>query len=187
MARIERIEGILEHHLDRRHGLDVAHLDAGRLDFGVGERDLARACRLQAEQDLRERRLAAAGLTDDRDRLAFARLEADRLVGLDDPPLPAAEDLVGGNAIVLLEIVDLQDRRAGLHRLDVATRPLRQRRPIDLVEADAAAVVPLVSFHLDHRDLVGIAAAGHEMLAARAEIAALRPLVRQRQLTRNGD
>ena len=39
----------------------------------------------------------------------------------------------------------------------------------------------------DHRDLGGVADALDEMLAARAEIAALRPLVRQRQLAGDGD
>jgi hypothetical protein len=86
MAGIERVERILEHHLDRRDGADVALLDAGRLDLLVAERHLAGARGLKAEQHLGERRLAAAGFADDGDGLALARLEADGLVGLDDTP-----------------------------------------------------------------------------------------------------
>ncbi len=43
---------------------------------------------LQPQQHLGERRLPAAGFADDRHRLGFARLEADRLVGLDHAASP---------------------------------------------------------------------------------------------------
>ena len=45
-------------------------------------------------------------------RLGLARLEGDRLVGLDRPRLAAAEDGVGRDLVVFLQIVDLQHRLA---------------------------------------------------------------------------
>ena len=73
----------------------------------VAEHDAAAARGLEPEQHLGEGRLAAAGLADDGQRLGLARLEADRLVGLDHAAFAAAENLVGGDLVVLLQVVDL--------------------------------------------------------------------------------
>ena len=89
--------------------------------------------------------------------------------------------------VVFLQVLDLQRRRARLHRRLVGLGALRQRFPVDLVEAHAAAEMPVAALDLDHRDFGGVAHPFHEVVAARAEIAALRPLVRQRQLAGNGD
>src|SRR4029453_18355364 len=66
-------------------------------------------------------------------------------------------------------------------------RVVWRRRPVDLVEAGAAAVVVLVTLDRNHRYLRGIAPALHEMKAAGPEVAARRALVRQRQLAGDGD
>ena len=189
MARVQRVERVLEHHLDRRDGLHVARLDAGRLDLLVAERHRAArspspgraapwrgsTCRSRTRRRSPPSRLA--------------RLEADRLVGLDRARLAAAEDLVGGDLVVFLAGRRSSSTGApGLTGSFVSSAPSRQRRPVDLVEAHAAAEMAVVA---RRPAIIGISAALQqaldEMVAARPEIAALRPLVRQRQLAGNGD
>jgi hypothetical protein len=87
-ARIERLIGILEHHLHpaphRAHAAAVerraleAQLAAGRL--------------LEPEQRACERRLAAAGLADDAEHLVLAPLEVDAVQGLHGASPPAERD-----------------------------------------------------------------------------------------------
>ena len=83
IARIERVERILEHHLDRGDRLDRAMLDRPVLDRLVAEHHEPLARRLESEQHLGEGRLAAAQFADDRQNLRFARGEGNVLVGLD--------------------------------------------------------------------------------------------------------
>ena len=116
-----------------------------------------------------------------------ARLEADRFVRLHDAAFAAAENLVRGDPVVFPEIGDLEHRRAGLDRLVLFLRALRHQRPVDFVEADAAAEVVVVPLDRNHGYFGGVADTLHEMMAARPEIAALRAFVRQRQLAGNGD
>src|SRR6185503_15983729 len=85
------------------------------------------------------------------------------------------------------QIIDLEHGRAGLDGFALLLCPLGRGRPVDLVEADAAAVMVLVTLDRDHRYFLGVATALHEVMAAGAEIAAPRPLVRQRQLAGDGD
>lgn len=79
-----------------------------------------------------------------------------------------------------------QHRRAGLGLFMFLVGAGRQGCPVEFVEAHAPAVVPVMSFNLDHRNFGGVAEPLDEMVAARAEIAALGALVGQRQLAGNG-
>ena len=88
IARIERVERILEDHLDRGDRLDRAMLDRPVLDRLVAEHHEALARRLEPEQHLGERRLAAARFADDRQNLGFAGGEGNVLDRLDRAGLP---------------------------------------------------------------------------------------------------
>src|SRR6185312_3238520 len=126
-------------------------------DLPVAERDGSLGGRFEAEQNFRQRRLPAARFTDDRDRLALARLEADLLVGFHGSRIAAAEDRVGGDLIILLQSVDLERRRAGRDYFLLGLGTLGQCRPVDLIEAHAAAEMTLMLADLNHRDFVSVA------------------------------
>jgi len=68
--RVERVERVLEDHLQTGDGAVVAplHRQVGEID--VAELDLAAGRVLEPHPHLREGRLAAAGFADDGDRLA---------------------------------------------------------------------------------------------------------------------
>ena len=83
MARIERVERVLEHHLQVAHDLRAALLHRQVAELLVVEHDLAVGRGLEAQQHLGEGRLAAAGFADDRHGLGLARVEVELLVGLD--------------------------------------------------------------------------------------------------------
>src|SRR5262245_277112 len=100
MAGVQRIERVLEHHLNGRDSLNVAQFDRRRLYLAVPESDVAGARRFQPHQNLGESRFAAAGFTDYGNRLGLARLEADRLIGLDDAALATAEYLVRRDLVI---------------------------------------------------------------------------------------
>ena len=83
--------------------------------------------------------------------------------------------------VVLLEPLDPEHDRTPLGGNTGLDR-LRPRAPVDLRVAPAARVVPRMLRHRLHLDPAVVAHAGTEVVAARAEVAALGPLVRQRQL-----
>ena len=122
-------------------------------------------------------------LADDGQRLRLARLEAHRLVRLDHAGV-AAEERVGADLVVLLQVVDGEHHVADRRRAGAGLRR-RGRRPVDLLPADAAGGVG--RRHRLHRDFLRVAAALDEIAAARPEVAAGRPLVGQGEVARNGD
>ena len=187
MARVERVERVLEDHLQVGDRALVALLDRQVAELEIAEHDVAVGRRLKAHQHLGEGGLAAAGLADDRDRLRLARVEADLLVGLHRLRLAGEEERALLDLIMLGEVVDLEHdvagrasprapfpRRAGASQSISSTRTQR--------EAWKSR-----ARHLDHRDRAGVAASGDEVVAARAEIAAGRALMRQRKLAGDGD
>ncbi len=133
-------------------GLGVALLDGDLLDVAVVEQDLALGGGLQPHQHLGEGRLAAARFADDGQRFGFARLEAERLVGLDHLLVAAAEQRVGRHLVVFLQVVHLQDHVADLALL-LDRGQLQRRLPVDLVEFQAARGMAVVAGHLLHRDI----------------------------------
>ena len=92
MARVERVERVLEHHLQVAHGLRPPLLHRHLAQILVVEHDLALGRGLEAEQDLGEGRLAAAGFADQGHGLGLAGDEVDLLVGLDRPDPLAPDD-----------------------------------------------------------------------------------------------
>src|SRR5882762_43694 len=77
MARVQRAIGILEHHLKLSLQRGAPRVDRERADLDAVEADTARGRDLEAAQHLRDRRLAAAGLAHDRERLPPPRRELD--------------------------------------------------------------------------------------------------------------
>ena len=71
----------------------------------VPRRDRAGGSGLEAEEDLGEGRLAAAGLADDGEGLGLAGVEGDELVGLHHAGV-AAEEGVGADLVVFAQAVD---------------------------------------------------------------------------------
>ena len=97
---VERLGGVLEHHLDfaahgvevaRRHGEEVAALPERAAAVGVDE----------AEDGLGDGGLAGAALADDGEDLALLQLEGDVVEGLE-------------GAVVLAGALDLEDRLGAL-------------------------------------------------------------------------
>ena len=106
-ARIEAGERILEHHLDA-----AAHAaqPAGRqiVDAPAVQHHLARGDVEQPQDGAADRRLAAAGFADQRQRLAARDLERHAVDRVDDV-FPAAEQ-AAAHRKVLFQIVDLKQR-----------------------------------------------------------------------------
>ncbi len=115
-ARVEARERILEHHLHA-----AAHLAhrARRsvVDTLAVEDDLARSNLEQPQNGAADRRLAAAGLADQRQRLAARDLERHAVHRIDELGLSPEQALVDRK--MLLEVVDLEQRRT-----HAATAPL---------------------------------------------------------------
>ena len=103
LARVERLVGILEHHLHARP--DRAQCPSReRRDVGAAEHDPAAARFLQAEDRPRDGGLPAARLSDEREHLPRSDVEGDavdRAHGI----RPPASRLVGD-----VEVLDVQDR-----------------------------------------------------------------------------
>ena len=131
-ARIERRVRVLEHHL---HALAVRAHRAGveMRDVLAVEADRAGGRLDQAQQQRADRRLAAAGLADEAERLARRDREADAVDRLDrrtdrrEQPAAAARKC-------LFRSVDLEraascGHRRGQHALGVAARRRCGRRP----------------------------------------------------------
>ncbi len=89
----------------------------------------------------------------------LARLEAERLVGLDGAPLAAAEERVGRRPC---STSSGRRSRAPARRASPCLPGLGASGgalPVDLVEAHAARCMAVVARDRDHRDLGGVAAA----------------------------
>ena len=108
LARIQRRVGILEDHLDlapqrgQLATLQVGHLAPVDLDAAVRRGQ-------QARNQPRRRRLPAAGLADDPERLAAADVERDAIDRADRPDLLLEEDPLRDRE-VLDEVADLDER-----------------------------------------------------------------------------
>ncbi len=90
--RVERVERVLEHHLDARHRVCRPVFDRCRLNFVVVKHDLAGGRGLQPHQHLGESGLAATGFADDGQGFTGAGLETQGFVGLHHPLVSAAEE-----------------------------------------------------------------------------------------------
>src|SRR5206468_8434434 len=75
VAGVQRVERVLEHHLQGADLLRRAAADRGLRDVLPVVADLAAGGGLEPDQHLGERRLPAARLPDDGDRLATSRVE----------------------------------------------------------------------------------------------------------------
>ncbi len=107
-AGVERGVGVLEDHLDvAPHRLQRPAGQPGDVLALVA--DLARGGPLQVHQHPGHRRLAAAGLADDAQRLAPVQVEGDAVDRLDGADLPPEQDALGERE-VLDQAADLQDR-----------------------------------------------------------------------------
>src|SRR5271156_1438094 len=150
VAGIQRVERILEDHLNGGDRLDVAPLDRGALNGEMIERSRAAGRDLQPEQHFGERRFTATGFADDRDGLGFVGDETDVLDRLDRARLSPAEYLGSGDLIVLLQIDYVENPPAD-----------RDRRrlfgwagavaPVDGVEPQAAAEMIVLAENGKHR------------------------------------
>jgi hypothetical protein len=115
--RIQRPEGILEHHLDlRAQGAELPTGERGQIDdtaVGRPEQDLAARGRDRAQDAARRGRLTAARLANEPERLALAHREAhvvDRGHRADDLAIPSAPDRER-----LAQATDLEQRGRGAH------------------------------------------------------------------------
>ncbi len=110
-ARVEAGVRVLEDDLDVAPGrLQLARVEveerlALEADLAVGRRD-------QPQDDLAERRLAAAGLAHEAERLTFGDVEADPVDGANRAELADAEQ-AAADVEVLDEVLDLEQRRLG--------------------------------------------------------------------------
>ena len=100
--------GILEHHLhappERPQCAGRQVVDALAVEDHLTGRDLE-----EAQDAAPDRRFSAARLADQRQRLAFLDLEGDTVHGIDGGRAHAERP--GVNEEVLLEVVDLEERR----------------------------------------------------------------------------
>ncbi len=77
VTRIQGAIGVLEHHLKLALQRGAPRVDGERTHLDAVEGDAARGRDLEAAQHLRDRRFAAAGFADDRERPAARRREVD--------------------------------------------------------------------------------------------------------------
>ncbi|MGY4361227.1 hypothetical protein ACVW0J_007720 [Bradyrhizobium sp. i1.7.7] len=107
-ARIEARERILEHHLHAAahlaHRARMCVVDALAVEDHLARRDVE-----QPQDGTADRGLAAAGLADQRQRLALRDFERDTVDGIDIFGLAAEQALFDRK--MLLEVVDLEQRR----------------------------------------------------------------------------
>ncbi len=109
-ARVQRGVRVLEHHLDvAADGLQRAPGQLG--DVLALVEDLAGGGPLQRHQELGDRGLATAGLTDDAEGLTGVQVEGDPVDGLDRADLLLEEDALRQRE-VLDEVPHLEDRLA---------------------------------------------------------------------------
>ena len=87
---------------------------------------------------------------------------------------------------MFLQAFDVEDDRADGDRVEPRRGP-RGSGPVDRLDPETAALMAARAHDLAHRHVGLIAQAFEKVTAAGAEIAAPRPLVRQRQLAGNGD
>ncbi len=186
MARVERVERVLEDHLQAGNRPVVAPLHGQVCEVDVAKLDLAAGRVLEPHQHFREGRLAAAGFADNGDRLRLVGAERDLLVCLDGLLGAEQQRSAAFDRVVLRQILDAEDDFAGSHRLAIDRFRLGHI-PIDLAEAHAAHEVARTRLRLQHRQGNLIAAPGDEVVAARREVAAHRPCMGQRQLAADRD
>ena len=189
MARVEGVEGILKHHLQGSNAFRTAFAHRDGTDVGAFVAYLAVGRDLQAHQYLGEGGLAAPGLADDGDRLRPAGVEVQRLVCLDVADPAAAKP---GHEGTVLDLVVLLHRVDFEHDVTESDRSgfgcLCNPRPmVDFPEPAAAHAMPAPVHRRDGLDGNHplVAASRREVLAARAEVASLGPLVGQGQLAAN--
>src|SRR5688572_22093545 len=107
-AWIQRRVGILEDHLyPPADTLQLSRVRAKDI-FTVKQR-LAGARLLQAHQGARDRRLAAAALTDQPQRFTFVNREIDAIDGLDETGA-SSQPQAAADGVVLDQPADLEDR-----------------------------------------------------------------------------
>ena len=110
-ARVQGRPRILEHRLDP--GAELAQLRAGeRVDVAAVEEHAPGGRPLEAKQEARGRRLAAAGLADEAERLLASDREADAVDRLHVARRPGDEQAPGDRKM-LREVLDLDQRLAG--------------------------------------------------------------------------
>ena len=186
MARVQRVERVLEHHLERPDALRAALAHRDGADVAPFVAHLAVGRDLEPHQHLGEGGLAAARFADDGHRLRPAGVEVQRLVGL-DVAHPAAPDPRHEGAVldlvVLLHRIHFEHGVAEADGVGLG----RLRGPgavVDLPETAAAHAMTVAVRRLDQLDgdHPAVAPPGREVLAARAEVAPLGPLVRQGEL-----
>jgi hypothetical protein len=108
LVRVERRPWVLEHGLHRRPVL-AQGVATQRVHVLAVDEDLAGRGLLQAQDELRGGRLAAAGFADDGERLALGDREVDAVHGL-DPADHARPEHALGDREVLRQAVSAEDR-----------------------------------------------------------------------------
>jgi hypothetical protein len=106
LARVERCRRVLEHHLQLAPQRPQSPAAEPR-DVAALEDDLPRGQLVQAHEAAAERRLAAAGLADETERLTRVDLEADAVDGLHARDL-AADDPAALDREVLRDLARLE-------------------------------------------------------------------------------
>ena len=112
-------------------------------------------------------------------------LEAEGFIGFDYFGIAAAEHGIGRDLVVFLELVHFEDDLTDI-ALFLDLGQLQGRLPVDLLKPNAAGLMPVVAGHALHRDRRGVAAAGDEIVAARAEVTARRAFMGQGEIARDG-
>ena len=140
----------------------------------------------QLEEAADERRLPAAGLADDAERLALAQREGDAVDRLHGRDL-LLEDDPAGDREVLRQVLDDEELVPVAHALGSRVEGGDERRGLArlrlLVEVTGLLVRRVVRGDGEHR--LALAADGHRVRAARVEPAARRRVEQRRRLARD--
>src|SRR5215470_8158292 len=136
MARIERIEWVLEDHLQAGYHPSVALLyrHIGKIDFA--ELNFARGRSFEAHQHFCEGGFAAAGFANNGNRLCLMSLKGDLLIRLDGFPGSYQDRATAFDRIVLRQVRHAEHNVAGFYRVALLSSGLGQ--PVNLVEAHTA-------------------------------------------------
>mmetsp|Transcript_18259 Transcript_18259/g.28909 ORF Transcript_18259/g.28909 Transcript_18259/m.28909 type:complete len:656 (+) Transcript_18259:1222-3189(+) len=177
--RVQRVERVLEHHLNIRDRLGVAVFDGYVLNGVVAKGNRAFGCRLKAHQHLCKGGFAAPGFAHNGQCFGFAGLETEGLVGFDHLLFPGREQGGSRNLIIFLEVVHLQNNVAHL-AFGLLLSDRYGRVPVDLLELQTARFVAGIVIGRKHRDgLVLVAQTVLEIVAAGAKVAAGRAFMGQ--------
>ncbi len=185
VARIERAVGILEDHLEPAPERAAARVDAQVADLHALERHAAGRRHLDAAHHLGQRRLPAARLPDDRERLTPLGRQAHVVKRAHGRPRAAEPPTPPPRLVDLREIVHGHDG-LGHARPIVHDCPARPASPLrQFAGAHAGHVVSRVAVDRRHRDRRGGTARGLDVCTTPGEAAAERP--RDRGLHLAGD